>query len=125
MLTGPHDSEELALMLMRNTWAFGHALEHGACEQNVLAFEQLDEACNRVFLVSSEIFASSFGPSRGASLVSSFFGGVVSAQSALSMSRLWEVSATDFYCASVGLVLAQARRWPCRWSLFRLVSGLV
>ena len=49
MLTGPHDAEELALM--RNTWVFGHALEHGACEQNILAFEQLDEACNRIFLV--------------------------------------------------------------------------
>ena len=48
MFTGPRDAEELAPM--RDTWVFGHALEHGACEQNILAFEQLDEACNRIFL---------------------------------------------------------------------------
>ena len=40
MFTCPHDAEELALM--RDTWVFGHALEHGACEQNILAFEQLE-----------------------------------------------------------------------------------
>ena len=49
MHTGPHDAEELALM--RDTWVLLHALGHGACEQNILAFEQLDEACNRIFLV--------------------------------------------------------------------------
>ena len=31
----------------------------------------------------------------------------------------------EFPGGFLGLVVGRARRWPCRWSLFRLVSGLV